>query len=485
MNESTIKEDERKKITEVYYPETHNRYIQRRMHDDKREIYQTLKNIKHPNIPKIYNIEFDSDTVVTEEYVDGTKLSTLIENGTKFTKSEIKSITKQLVSAMAELHKFNIIHRDIKPDNIIIDKSNHLWLIDYDIARMWREEIRRDTEAMGTFGYAPIEQYGMMPTDFKTDIYAFGVTLMQVLECSEKRGRLYKIAEKCKRLDPAQRYQSAQKIISALNLSGILKVLITLASVLGIIALCFILNNAVFKENPITKEDIKNPESGVIGFTDEIVEVDEEINSLLNFYDFGFSEYEKQFRSSQYYATADIFAVDDVWAHLSFIEDIEKSGTIYMGKGKDTKIEAKIKLEEGVVYLDLKDPYGHSFKGDFSYDSDIPFTLTYTEDRRQNAEFICRDLDGDFVEELLIGVNDCSFKIADGKVFCYFNYSQAWCLKYDESRGFTLCNGEMFSDNGKFAFVTDDLRVHLPAYSFSDDGICGYVLKGTNIIPFY
>ena len=44
MNESTIKEDERKKITEVYYPETHNRYIQRRMHDDKREIYQTLKN---------------------------------------------------------------------------------------------------------------------------------------------------------------------------------------------------------------------------------------------------------------------------------------------------------------------------------------------------------------------------------------------------------------------------------------------------------
>ena len=54
---------------------------------------------------------------------------------------------------------------------------------------------------------------------YAVDIYAFGVTLMQVLECSEKRGRLYKIAEKCKRLDPVQRYQSAQKIISALNLS--------------------------------------------------------------------------------------------------------------------------------------------------------------------------------------------------------------------------------------------------------------------------
>ena len=149
------------------------------------------------------------------------------------------------------------------------------------------------------------------------------------------------------------------------------------------------------------------------------------------------------------------------------------------------EVKADIELKNGVFSVNLKDSYGHTFSKDFSYNPDNTYTLTYTEDRRQNAELICRDLDGDFIEELLIGVNDCSFKMADNKVFCYFNYSQAWCLKYDESRGFTLCDGEMFSNNGKLAFLTNDLRVHLPAYSIIDDGRCGYELKGTKIVPFY
>ena len=74
--------------------------------------------------------------------------------------------------------------------NILINKDFHVWLIDYDIARIYRPEIRQDTEIHGTFGYAPIEQYGMMPTDFKTDIYAFGVTLSMLLEHSGIKGSM-------------------------------------------------------------------------------------------------------------------------------------------------------------------------------------------------------------------------------------------------------------------------------------------------------
>lgn len=136
---------------------------------------------------------------------------------------------------------------------------------------------------------------------------------------------------------------------------------------------------------------------------------------------------------------------------------------------KETDVETELELKDGVLYVNLNDTYVHSFSGDFEYNPDNAFSLTYTENRRRNAELICRDLDGYYIEELLIGVNDCSFKMADNKVFCYFNYSQAWCLKYDEARGFTLCDGEMFSNNGKFAFVTNDLRVHLPAYSIITD----------------
>ena len=234
MNEiHIIKEDERQKITLMYDANSNKRYIQRQIYDDKRDIYKTLASINHPNIPRIINVEFDSDTVVTEEYIEGKSLRALMDENTVFTKKQIINIAKQIVSAMEELHKFNIIHRDIKPDNIILDGAGHIWLIDYDIARICRDEIRKDTEAMGTFGYAPIEQFGMMPTDFKTDIYAFGVTLSQLLDKSGVKGSLLKVAEKCKRLDPAQRYQSASKVKSALKRRNLKKVLLIAVLILA------------------------------------------------------------------------------------------------------------------------------------------------------------------------------------------------------------------------------------------------------------
>lgn len=181
-----IKENERQRIALIEI--NGKKFIEKRIHDDKSELYEILKKINHPNIPKIIDVKLESDTVVTEEYINGKSLKTLMDEKYVFSKKLIKSIVSQIISAISELHKFNIIHRDIKPDNIIMDQSGHIWLIDYDIARIYRNETRKDTESMGTFGYAPIEQYGMMPTDFKTDIYAFGVTLMKLLEYSGIKG---------------------------------------------------------------------------------------------------------------------------------------------------------------------------------------------------------------------------------------------------------------------------------------------------------
>ena len=63
-----------------------------------------------------------------------------MENHFEFAKGQINSIAKQLVSAMEALHKCSIIHRDIKPDNIIMNSEGHIWLIDYDIARIVNNE---------------------------------------------------------------------------------------------------------------------------------------------------------------------------------------------------------------------------------------------------------------------------------------------------------------------------------------------------------
>lgn len=217
ITERTLKKDDRQEITVIHNPDSRERYVKRIICDDVRYIYKTLQKLRHKNIPAIIDVSLSDCTVVIEEFIQGAPLNMLMEQHHKFTYKQINSIAKQLVSAMAELHKNNIIHRDIKLDNIIMNKQGQVWLIDYDIARICGNETRRDTTVLGTVGYAPIEQFGIMPTDYKTDIYAFGVTISRLLEYAGKKGSLYKIAGKCKRLDPAQRYQNTKQLARALR----------------------------------------------------------------------------------------------------------------------------------------------------------------------------------------------------------------------------------------------------------------------------
>ena len=195
-DEVLIKQTERQRISLVTDSKG-KKYLQRKLVGDRREVYKLLQKSQYPNIPRIYDVSLSDNTVITEEYIEGLSLAQLMQQNYKFTKKEIISIAKQVLSALSYLHNANIIHRDIKPDNILMDKSGHIWITDFDIARIYREEIRKDTETMGTFGYAPIEQFGMMPTDSKTDIYAFGVTIKTIMDFSGIKDRvLRKIVKK-------------------------------------------------------------------------------------------------------------------------------------------------------------------------------------------------------------------------------------------------------------------------------------------------
>lgn len=245
ITEKVLKNDDRQEIAVIYNPYSSKRFIKRAIKDDKRYIYKTLQKISHKNIPQIFDVSLTDCTVVIEEYIYGTTLSNLMEHNYKFSYGQIKSIAKQLVSAMTELHKYNIIHRDIKPDNIIMNNQGQIWLIDYDIARICSNEIRKDTAVLGTVGYAPIEQFGMMPTDYKTDIYAFGATISQLLEYSHKKGSLYRIAQKCKRLDPAQRYQNTKQLRHALRFQCInaVSVCVTALFVIAVIVIFICISN--------------------------------------------------------------------------------------------------------------------------------------------------------------------------------------------------------------------------------------------------
>ena len=447
-----IQENERQKI--ILTEKDNKKVIQRYIHDDKWEFYKTLQKIDHPNIPKIIDVEFDNDTIVTEEYIEGKNLNTLMEEHCTFSRKQIISILKQLVSAMSELHKYNIIHRDIKPDNIIINEVGHIWLIDYDIARIYRHEARKDTESMGTFGYAPIEQYGMMPTDFKTDIYAFGVTLINLLNYSGIKGSLRKIAEKCTRLDPSQRYTTSEKLKTALKLRFLRNPLTYVAALIPIVLICI----SIYQYN-LTKD--------------------------MTFV--GFELYPKYIEYMEYptFSHTVIFSTNEPWEHLLLIDDVNMTGKIKLGR-KNTRVKADITLDDGVLSVNLKDRYGHEFDHDFEYNNKYVYEqLNGTEEDpefRKNADIICRDLDYDDVPEMLIGLNEGVMGVSGHYFYNNFNYCIGWCVKYDEDRGFTLCEGDMFSK--LYAFNISSINNALTVNWYDNDDVMGYQLEGNRMQPF-
>ena len=187
--------------------------------------YTLLKNKRHPNLPQIYEIIEQQDAaIVIEEYINGETLAEKLDQKTRFTEAEIVPWLLQLCDVLGFLHSQTppIIHRDIKPQNIIISNDGIVKLIDFDIARVYNSERNRDTRNLGTVGYAPPEQLGYAQTDCRSDIYAFGVLANELL-CGKLpaeelyTGKLSAVIQKCVRLDIAQRYKSIFQVKRALQ----------------------------------------------------------------------------------------------------------------------------------------------------------------------------------------------------------------------------------------------------------------------------
>lgn len=171
-------------------------------------IYETLQKYPHPNLPKLYEVAVSEDsTVVIEEYIEG-KLPDVLD----LSKEQFLNVVRSLCSVLEFIHEKGIIHRDIKPSNIILTEDGHVYLIDFDAARMPKEEVEKDTKLLGTRGYAPPEQYGFAQTDERADIYALGVTLNQIIGEKNQYPRYKKIIRKCMNLDPDKRYQSIKQV---------------------------------------------------------------------------------------------------------------------------------------------------------------------------------------------------------------------------------------------------------------------------------
>lgn len=197
---------------------------------------RSLKEAKIPLLPQLYYItETKSETITSEEYITGTSLAQYKQENKFLTPNEAEKILLALCDGLAALHALGIIHRDIKPAHILIEKDGTPRLIDFDTCRLLKDNQREDTELLGTKTYAPPEQFGFQQTDCRSDIYALGQTINELLP-PDYQGKLRSILKRCQRLDPADRYQSMQELKAAIRRPALNKK-IALLLILPVLAL--------------------------------------------------------------------------------------------------------------------------------------------------------------------------------------------------------------------------------------------------------
>ncbi len=197
-----------------------------------------LKKLRHNNLPSIVDVIEDEDTfIIVMDYIEGKPLSDAIqEYGAQPQESVIKW-AKQLCNVLGYLHSQTpaIIYRDMKPSNVMLKPDGNLVLIDFGIAREYKEQNLADTTCLGTIGYAAPEQFGGRgQTDARTDIYCLGATLHHLITgqdpCKPPYARypirhyngalstgLEEILLKCTRDNPEERYQSCAELMYALE----------------------------------------------------------------------------------------------------------------------------------------------------------------------------------------------------------------------------------------------------------------------------
>ncbi|GCE26079.1 serine/threonine protein kinase [Dictyobacter alpinus] len=145
-----------------------------------------LAGLTHPNLPRIYDQFMENGrSYLVMDFIDGETLEDRLKRlgGAKLPVEKILDIALQLCSVLDYLHtrKPPIIFRDLKPANIMIISTGHVYLIDFGIARNFTPGQEKDTTALGSYGYAPPEQYGKSQTTERADIYSLGATLHQLL----------------------------------------------------------------------------------------------------------------------------------------------------------------------------------------------------------------------------------------------------------------------------------------------------------------
>jgi serine/threonine-protein kinase len=215
----------------------------------KQELLLASK-ISHTNILRIHDMgEVGDVKFITMAFVDGPDLHHILQETPKLPFDRVVSFSQQLAAALSAAQDEGVIHRDLKPQNILVGKDDHLYVSDFGLARSFEEtniQVTRTGAFLGTPRYMSPEQVEGKPADLRSDIYAYGLILYEMVTGdvpftgeSTIKVMYQRIQEKpkspktlnpdlpswfvqvimrCLERDPAARYQRADEIV--LDLQG-------------------------------------------------------------------------------------------------------------------------------------------------------------------------------------------------------------------------------------------------------------------------
>ncbi len=143
----------------------------------------SASSLSHPNIVEVYDVgEDDGNFYIVMEYVEGKNLKQLIKRRTKLSLTEVVDIMKQLTDGISHAHDSFIIHRDIKPQNMLILDNGLVKITDFGIAvALNSTQLTQTNSVMGSVHYLPPEQAAGKGATFKSDIYSLGIMMYELI----------------------------------------------------------------------------------------------------------------------------------------------------------------------------------------------------------------------------------------------------------------------------------------------------------------
>lgn len=227
-----------------------NETIVKKFEDEARKMATLQRELVHTNIVYVQNFHIDDDGLfIVMEYFRGEDLSQYLSSlGEPMDPIDVRNIIKQILEAFVHVHKLGIVHKDIKPSNVLINNQKKIKIVDFGISEIMQDSDYSKTrnQTMGTLPYMSPEQIRNKNIGFHSDIYSIGMVYYEMLIGSSPYSNMdspydisykivnedlipvhkilgeeyiadWRIIEKALKKNPADRYQSCDEFLTALK----------------------------------------------------------------------------------------------------------------------------------------------------------------------------------------------------------------------------------------------------------------------------